>query len=106
MTTAAKASTGRTFAGGYVAYYAILFLVVTGYAVTTVFHGSQALVHADRVAQVEKSKRALVREHLELKQQLAQQQSLNKIALHESAASYQSINQPLVVSDHAAVALR
>jgi hypothetical protein len=105
-TQTAAQSAAKTQAGWYVAYYAVLFLVVAGYAVTTVFHGSKALVHADRVAQAEKEKSVLVRQHLELKEKIAQQQSLNKVALHENVLSYQSINQPLVVTDHAAVALR
>lgn len=90
----------------YTIYYSILTVIIAAFALQTIVQTSQTLLYADQVAQLEKSKRQLVREHSQLKQQVAQRSSLNQVALRSPDQSYQAISSPLVVSHTSTVALR
>ncbi|NCN03690.1 MAG: hypothetical protein GW942_01285 [Candidatus Pacebacteria bacterium] len=90
----------------YLAYYAVLFTVLATKVVQTVYAGSLYVHRAHQLSSLTAEKQLLSESNYELTTQISKANSLHSLLSSDTLNGYREIDNPIVITDKAMVALK
>jgi hypothetical protein len=90
----------------YLAYYAVLLTVLATKVVQTVYTGSLYVHRAHQLSSLTSEKQLLSESNYELTTQLSKANSLHSLLSSDTLNGYREIDNPIVITDKAMVALK
>jgi hypothetical protein len=90
----------------YLAYYAVLFTVLATKVVQTVYAGSLYVHRSHQIKSLNVEKQILSEQNYELTTQLSKANSLHTLLSSDTLDGYREIDNPIVITDKAMVALK
>ena len=90
----------------YLAYYTILFAILTTKVVRTVYAGSLYVHRSHQLKSLNAEKQILLEQNYELTTELSKANSLHSLLSSDKLDGYREIENPIVITDKAMVALK